>query len=220
METLEILQRNELFKHLTPDELTLLAQSTITRKVPKNTLVINQGDTSNSLFIIKEGHVNVTLYNDDGKELILATLRPGDHFGELALLDEKPRSANVITIENSVFIVLHKEDFFRLLESNPRVALSVIRYLCNQIRLLTSIAESLALMDVYGRLVKLLMDMAEVDEHGEWVIDMPLTHKDIAKRVGSSREMISRIMKELEKGHYLTTEHKTIKIHKKLPIAW
>ncbi|MGR9052948.1 MAG: Crp/Fnr family transcriptional regulator [Gammaproteobacteria bacterium] len=221
METLEILKLSELFTGLEETELLALAELTKKRTVPKNTLVISEGDTASSLFIIKEGRVNVTLSNEQGKEIILSSLSQGDHFGELSLLDDEPRSANVIAVEKCEFLILTKQDFYPLLMKNSSIALSIIKYLCHRIRLLTNTAEGLALTDVYGRLVKLLTELAEPDEaSGKLIIERPLTHKEISMRVGSSREMISRIMSELEKGHYLTTENKKITINKKLPTAW
>ncbi|MGR9114824.1 MAG: Crp/Fnr family transcriptional regulator [Gammaproteobacteria bacterium] len=221
MDTLEILKHNELFSGLEEEELSIIANLTKKRTVPKNTMVISEGDTASSLFIIKTGRVNVTLSNEQGKEIILSALRQGDHFGELSLLDDEPRSANVITVEKCEFLVLTKQEFYPLLIQNASIAISIIKYLCHRVRLITNIAEGLALTDVYGRLVKLLMDLAVPQESGgKLVIELPLTHKEISMRVGSSREMVSRIMSELEKGNYLTTENKKITINKKLPLAW
>ncbi len=122
------------------------------------------------------------------------------------------RSANVIALEKCVFIVLHKADFYQLLKQNSTIAIGVIKYLCQRVRFITSIAQSLALLDVYGRLVKLLLSLSAPGEDGKLVVSLPLTHKDIASRVGSSREMISRILSELEKGQYLIIENKIITI--------
>ncbi len=220
METIEILKKNDLFKDLDEADLHAIAELTKTRKVAKNTYVINEGDEDSTMYIIKQGTVNVMVANDEGKEMILTTLKPGDQFGELSLLDAEPRSANVISNEKCEFLLIHKAPFYKLLEENSAIAISIIKYLCNKVRLITYLAQGLALMDVYGRLVKLLLDLSEINEEGEQVVTIPLTHKDIALRVGSSREMISRILKELETGNYLTIEHKIIKINKKLPLAW
>ena len=220
METIDILKSNELFKGLEEKELSIIAELTTKKTVLKNTLVVSEGDTSNSMYLIKEGKVNVTLTNEEGKEMILTTLQQGDNFGELSLLDDDPRSANVIALEKCVFIVLHKADFHQLLKQNSTIAIGVIKYLCQRVRFITNIAQSLALLDVYGRLVKLLHGLSTPGENGQLVISLPLTHKDIASRVGSSREMISRILSELEKGQYLTIENKIITINKKLPSAW
>jgi CRP/FNR family cyclic AMP-dependent transcriptional regulator len=217
---MEILRNSELFSELKDEHILAIASLIKRRSVPKNTLVIHEGDTSDSLFIIKEGKVNVTLANEQGKEIILSTLTKGDHFGELSLLDNSPRSSNVTAVEKCEFLILHKEDFILLMNQHPSIAFSIIRYLCRRVRSLTQTAERLALMDVYQRLISLLTDMAQKDENGKLVIETPLTHKEIAMRVGSSREMISRIMSELEKGQYLSTENKKITVNKKLPLAW
>ncbi|MEE9354026.1 MAG: Crp/Fnr family transcriptional regulator [Methylococcaceae bacterium] len=220
MDLIAILKNVDLFSGLDKTQLLTLADLTKKRTVPKNTLVISEGDTSSSLFIIKTGSVNVMLTNEHGKEIILSTLRQGDYFGELSLFDEEPRSANVITAEKCEFLTLNKQDFLPMLEKYPSMAIAAIKYLCHRVRLVTNIAEGLALTDVYGRLVKLLNDLAVADESGRLIIKYSLTHKEIAMRVGSSREMVSRILSELEKGAYISIEHKKITLNKKLPIAW
>lgn len=219
-EIVEILRNNEVFKALSDEDLALVAALAVPKTVPKNTLLINEGDDSSSMYLIKSGKVNVTLSNEEGKEIILGTLCPGDHFGEISLLDGKPRSANIITLEKCELIVLHKTGFYDLLADKPLIAMGIIEYLCRRIRLITNSVQGLALLDVYGRLVKLLMELSEPNESGEQVVKIPLTHKDIALRIGSSREMISRIMSELEKGAYLSTNNRVITIKKKLPSAW
>ncbi|MEQ1602687.1 MAG: Crp/Fnr family transcriptional regulator [Methylophilaceae bacterium] len=220
MEIINILKSNELFKELEVDELRTVAELTIIKAVRKNTLVISAGDTSSSIYLIIQGKVKVVVTNEEGVELILATLQQGDNFGELSLLDDQPRSANIIALEDSVFTILHKADFFKLMEKNPKIAMAVIKYLCNRVRFLTNTAQSLALLDVYGRVVNLLHDLSTPKENGQWLVSQPLTHQDIASRVGSSREMISQILNELKKGGYVTIENKIITINRKLPSAW
>ena len=219
MDTIDILKNSELFKTLTHDELNTLAALSIKRTVPKNTLVIGEGDISNSLYLIKSGKVNVTVSNEDGREMILSTLQSGDHFGELALLDEDCRSASIITVEKCEFIIIHQADFYVLLQEHWSIAINVIKYLCKRVRFITQTAQGLALLDVYGRLVKLLYSLATPGDNGELIISLALTHKDIALRIGASREMISRILGELEKGDYLNVTNKIITINKKLPPA-
>ncbi len=220
MDTIEILKRNALFQELDEAELQAVAALTKTRKVTKNTFIINEGDDDSAMYIIKQGTVNVVVANEEGKEMILTTLKPCDQFGELSLLDSQPRSASVISNEKCELLIIHKAPFYKLLKENSVISINIIRYLCAKVRFITFLAEGLALMDVYGRLVKLLLDLSETNEQGEQVIPIPLTHKDIALRVGSSREMISRILKELETGNYVSIENKIIKITKKLPLAW
>jgi CRP/FNR family transcriptional regulator, cyclic AMP receptor protein len=220
METIELLKSNQLFKDLGDAELSIIASFATQKAVSKNTLVISEGDDSTAMYVIKEGKVKVTLTNEDGKELILTTLRQGDNFGELSLLDDHHRSANIYTLENCVFAVIHKEDFYQLLKQNSLVSIGVIKYLCQRVRYITEVAQSLALLDVYGRLVKLLHDLSVPSDNGKLIVSTPLTHQDIASRVGCGREMITNILKGLKKGHYLTIENKIITINKKLPQAY
>ena len=220
METIDIFKSNELFKHLDDDELRMIVAMTTQKTVQKNALVINEGDSSSSMYLIKEGKVNVTVTNEEGKEFILSTLQQGDNFGELSLLDDNPRSANVIALEKCIFLVLKKADFYKLLQSNPGIAIRVIKYLCQRVRFISSIAQSLALMDVYGRLVKMLREFSSQGENGQFIVSMPLTHKDIASRLGCAREMVSKIINALKKGGYLSIENKIIIIHKTLPPAF
>ncbi|MCK5830366.1 MAG: Crp/Fnr family transcriptional regulator [Methylococcales bacterium] len=220
MDTIEILKGNDLFNELDEKELLAIAALTKIRKVAKNTFVINAGDSDSSMYIIKQGSVNVKVANEDGKEMILTTLKQGDQFGELSLLDAKPRSADIVSNEKCEFLIIQKEPFNKLLEENSKIAINVINFLCSKVRFVTFVAQGLALMDVYGRLVKLLHDLSETNEEGKLQVSIPLTHKDIALRVGSSREMISRILKELETGSYLMIKNKIITINKKLPLAW
>jgi CRP/FNR family cyclic AMP-dependent transcriptional regulator len=220
MKPLDILKNNELFKALDEDELMSVAELTTRKSVLKNTVIISEGDFSAAMYLIVKGKVNVSVMNEEGEELILATLQQGDNFGELSLLDDQPRSANVIALEDSVFMVLQKIDFYPLMKQNSKIAMGVIQYLCKRVRLLTGTAHGLALLDVYGRVVKLLHDLAAPAENGQLIISQVLTHQDIASRVGSSREMVSHILNDLKKGHYLTIENKIITIQKKLPSAW
>lgn len=220
METIDVIKANQLFKGLDETELRIITRLTTKKTVLKHTLVISEGDDSSAMYLIQEGKVKVTVTSTDGKELILTTLQQGDNFGELSLLDDSHRSANVVAIENCVFIVLHKADFFQLLKQNSSIAFSVIKFLCHRVRFVTEVAQSLALMDVYGRLVKLLHDLSVPSENGKLIVSIPLTHQDIASRVGCGREMITNIMKGLKKGRYLTIENKIITINKKLPQAY
>ena len=220
METIDALRGNLLFRELGETELKIVAGLTNQKAVPKNTIVISEGDNTRTMYIIKAGKAKVYVTSEDGKELILATLQPGDNFGELSLLDDQHRSANVTTLEPCVFITLQKTDFSELLLQNPLVSVCVIKYLCQRIRHLTEVAQQLALTDVYGRLIKLLHNLSVPDENGKFVVPIPLSHQDIASRVGCGREMITNILKGLKKGGYLTVTDKIITINKKLPQAY
>ena len=214
-----MLRNVSLFSGLPEDAIQAVSSLATTRTYPKNTIIISEGDDSDSLYAVLSGKVKVYLSDDEGKEIIINILSSGDYFGELALLDDEPRSASVMTLEESKLAVLSKTAFEDCLAKNPQVALPIIKGLSVRLRNLTENVKSLALMDVYGRVARTLLDMAEQD--GDvLVINQRLTQKEIASMVGASREMVSRILKDLSVGGYITIENKTITINEKLPPGW
>ena len=207
-----------LFSELGDSELTAIANMATTRSLPANSVVVNEGDQTNSLYVINSGKVKIYLADENGKEVMLGISGPGEYFGEM-VLDGGPRSASVMTLEPSKFSIIQKEDLEKYLHNHPEVALNIIKHLINRIRALTDNVKSLALLDVYGRFRKLLLDLA-IEEDGKMVIKEKLTQKDMANRVGSSREMISRILRELTVGGYIEINQKKISILKTLPSGW
>ncbi len=208
-----------LFSELAPEDLRLISDHGVTRSYPKNTILINEGDHSDSLYVILEGKVKVFTSDEHGKEFILSMQEAGDYFGELSLIDDSPRSASVMTLEKCRMCVISKADFQRCLEENPALAFELIRSLARRIRSLTERVRNLALLDVYGRVARTLLDMA-TEQDGNLVIEQRLTHQDIANMVGASREMVSRIMKDLTAGGYVRVSNRKIIIPGKLPPAW
>lgn len=217
--TADLLGTIPLFADLTSEDLELLANSKMTRRFQRNVIVLHEGDQSNALYIIDSGQVKVSRINEEGKEVVLCILSEGDHFGEMSLIDDQPRSASVITKANCEFSLIRKQDFEHVLSVNPQLALAVMRSLCHRLRLADRSIESLALMDVYGRIARLLLDSAE-EENGKLVVRGKLTHKDIAQMVGSSREMVSRILKDLSDGGYISKEANSLTINSTLPARW
>jgi CRP/FNR family cyclic AMP-dependent transcriptional regulator len=213
------LNKVSLFEGLPEEDLDQISDLATVRSFPRNTVIISEGDNSDSMYMVLNGKVKVYLSDDEGKEIIINILKEGDYFGELALLDESPRSASVMTLEDCKFAVLSKVAFDECLKSNPEIALQVIRGLSARLRYLTENVKSLALMDVYGRVARTLLEMAE-DKNGVQVINQKLTQRDIASMVGASREMVSRILKDLSVGGYITIESKSITINEKLPHGW
>lgn len=216
----DILKKVALFSALDEKALEAIAQHAVNRTYPKNSVVINEGDNSDSLYIILSGKVKAYLSDENGKEIIIGIQQPGDYFGELALIDEEPRAASIMTLEKSSFSVISKSSFHQYLLGHPDVALMLLRDLARRLRSDTGIVKSLALMDVYGRLAKTLIDLSNETEDGKLVIEQKLTHQDLANMVGSSREMVSRILKDLSTGGYISVDHKVITINEKLPSAW
>jgi len=214
------LQQVELFQGLSTEELSALASSSSSRSFPKNTVVIHENDPADSLFIIESGKVKVYCSDKNGKEFIMNTQGAGDYFGELALLDDSARSASVRTVEKSSFCIIFKDDFNKVLDDHPNIARKLIRNLASRVRKLTADVKSLALQDVYGRVANVLMDLAEERGDGTLCIPEKLTQQDIADRVGASREMVARILKDLTIGDYIRFEVRHIIINSRLPAKY
>lgn len=214
-----MLNRMFEFSELSEQDTSQLCQHSTTRVYPANTILISEGDQSDSLYVILDGQVKVYVSDNLGKEVILNIMDPGEFFGELALLDNEPRSASVKTLTQAKIMIISKQDFKNSLSSNSKMIYKLINFLIRQIRTLTSNVKNLALLDVYGRVARVLLDLShEVD--GKMVIDQRLTHQDIADMVGASREMVSRILKDLSRGGYITIKNKIFTINEKLPPGW
>lgn len=212
----EMLKNVPIFDNLSNEELEAIKKCAVTRNFPKNSVIINEGDSSDSLYIIIQGRVTIYLSDEDGKEVILNSQGEGEYFGELALVDDDKRSASVVTAEKSTFLVISKSDFKKVLSDNPELAFNLIRGLTLRVRTLTDNVRSLALLDVYGRVAKTLLSLA-TENGDELVIDMKLTQQDIANRVGASREMVAKILKDLTIGGYISINQKRITINERLP---
>lgn len=208
-----------LLSGLNEEERSLLAGRMISRTFPKNTVILHEADTANALYIIKKGRVNITKGNEDGKEIVIAMLSAGDFFGEMSLVDRAPMGTNVVTKEKCSVVVLRIQDLEPVLMVNPEVKLKVMGVLADRLRQAYSKIAHLALMDVYGRLTQLFLSLAKPLQ-GDLVISHALTHQEIANMIGSSREMVSRIVKDLVRGGYITTDKRVITIRNKLPAEW
>lgn len=213
-----MLDRIPLFAALTPEAVATLEQHSAVRNFRKNTVVIQKGDESSTLYAVVEGRLKVSIADNEGKEVILNTLGPGDHFGELAILGEGPRTATVITLEDSRLLTMSRSAFLDCLAKHPDIALALIRHLADRVAQLTEQVASLALRDVYSRVRETLTANA-VEEEGKLVTGR-FTQSEIAQMVGSSREMVSRIFKELREGGYISLDDKRVTILKKLPTRW
>jgi CRP/FNR family cyclic AMP-dependent transcriptional regulator len=214
----ESLKAVPLFSGLSQPEIATLAEGAVVRTFPKNTIVVTEGERSDSLYVILSGRVKVFVSDEHGKDVVLRVEGPGEYFGELAL-DEGPRTASVATLEPCKMAVIANDVVRGLLASHPDAALQLIRGLIGRMRYLTENLKDLALLDVYGRVAKLLLELA-TDADGRLVIDQRLTQQDIADRVSASREMVSRILKDLTTGGYIATEGGKIVIQRRPPRAW
>jgi CRP/FNR family cyclic AMP-dependent transcriptional regulator len=207
-----------LFHGVQEADLQALADRTVTRSYPKQAIIVNEGDDSDSLYLILAGRVKIYLSDESGKELILAIKGAGQYFGEM-VLDEQPRSASVMTLEPAQFAVLSRADFRDFLLKHPDVALTLIQNLIRVARGLNQNVRNLAMLDVYGRVARILLELA-VEQDGKMVIPDRMTQKDIAARVGASREMINRILRDLTAGGYVSIEGGRITINKTPPSRW
>ena len=213
-----MLKNIPLFSSLNDQELDALSKVAVKKTFPKNTILFSEGDRSDSLYVICSGKIKVTINDREGNEVILAMLGPGEYFGEMALLDSEPRSACAITKESTQLLIFSKNDFMDIFSSNP-IAFNLLKGLIKRLREANKKIESLALLDVYGRVARLLIQLAK-PQNQKMVIEDKLTHQEIANMVGSSREMVSIILKELSNGGYITVDKKQITINRKLPYSW
>lgn len=197
-----LLRNVPLFAQLPENQLALLARVVGRKTFPRNTTIISAGDVTDTLFIVLSGRLKVLMSDDEGREVILAILAQGEFFGEMGLIDDAPRSATVISIEACELLSISKTDFKKCLGENFDIALGVMRGLVKRLRDADRKIGSLALMDVYGRVARLLLEMSEVID-GQKVVTKKLPKQDIAKMIGASREMVSRVMKDLQTGGYI-----------------
>jgi CRP/FNR family cyclic AMP-dependent transcriptional regulator len=198
--------------------LAAIAATGVTRAFPKSTVLIHEGDVGDALYIILSGRVKVYASNQEGKEVVIDFHGPGEYVGEMSL-DGAPRSASVMTVEPTSCAIVNRAQFREFMRAHPDFAWHLIEKLIHRVRVATENVKSLALSDVYGRLVRLLNTLAQpVDDH--WVVPEKLTQQEIAARVGASRDMIGKLMKDLTAGGYLAVEDRTITIHRKLPLGW
>lgn len=203
---------------LSASELDAISRRAVTRTFPKNVVVVSEGDTTDSLYIVVAGRVKVFASDEKGKEILLNEAGPGEYFGEM-VLDEGPRSASVMTLEQTRFLVVPKNDFRDFVMKSPEFSLHLICKLIGRVRALTDNVKSLALMDVYGRVARMLLELA-VEHDGVLVIENRPTQQDMASRVGASREMVNKILKDLAEGGYISVERDSITITRALPRAW
>ncbi|HYQ95173.1 MAG TPA: cyclic nucleotide-binding domain-containing protein [Burkholderiales bacterium] len=190
-----------LFSLLRDTELMLLTQVLLRKPYPKNSTVVAAGDPADALYIVISGRLKVIMSDKEGREVILAILNQGDFFGEMGLIDQAPRSATVVAIDSCELLTMTRADFTKCLQKNFDLTMNVILGLVKRLREADRKIGSLALMDVCGRVARLLMEMAETVDGQKVVTKLP--KQQIAKMVGATREMVTRVMKEMETGGHI-----------------
>ncbi len=208
--TADFLATVPLFHGLDRDELARFGELVREKSYPKGSVILFQDDPGDSLFILRSGRVKVVLIGEDGREVILGVLDAGAHFGELALIDDQPRSAHVIAMEDSQLLVLRREDFRRRVDANPSVGWALLQELSTRLRRADEKIGGLVLLDVPGRIARLLLDLAA--ESDGVTIDKVLTHQTIAQMIGASRETVSRSMKDFQESGLIRVERRRIAI--------
>jgi len=207
-----VLKTVPLFQSFPEDYLRTLTTVVTRKSAPRSTTIMGAGDATDSLYLVLSGRLKVMMSDSDGKEVILSILGPGEFFGEMGLIDDEPRSASVVTIEPCELLAIAKRDFKKCLLENTEMAMAVMRGLVRRLREADRKIGSLALLDVYGRVARLLLDMAE-NVDGEKIVTKRLPKQDIAKMIGASREMVSRVMKDLQSGGYIEVRPGSIFLH-------
>jgi CRP/FNR family cyclic AMP-dependent transcriptional regulator len=210
MQTVDFLATVPLLSRIDRGELQRLAAVTRERQYAKGSVILFENDPGDTLFVVRQGRVKVVLVGEDGREVILGVLGPGEYFGELSLIDEQPRSAHVIAMDDSVLLALRSEDVRRRVEATPAVAWAMLVELSRRLRRADNKIGALALLDVPGRIARLLLDAA--DDAGGDALTKPLTHQTIAQMIGASRETVSRAMVEFQEAGWIAVERRTIRL--------
>jgi CRP-like cAMP-binding protein len=208
--TADFLSTVPLFGGLDQIELQRFGELTREKFYPRGSVILFENDPGDSLFVVRQGRVKVVLIGEDGREVILGVLGVGEHFGELSLIDDRPRSAHVIAMDDSHLLVLRREDFRKRVESSPAVAWSLLTEMSRRLRRADEKIGGLVLLDVPGRIARLLLDLAA--ETGGDTIEKALTHQTIAQMIGASRETVSRAMKDFQDANWVTVERRRITI--------
>lgn len=206
LSSLELIRRVPLFSMLTEAQAVSVADAVVKRRFKRGEVIVEQGKKSNALFILLNGRARVLTADSRGREVILATLQPGDHIGEMSLIDNEPHSATVRAEVQTDVLMLGRVEFARCLPENTSMTYAVMRGLVQRLRHADRKIESLALMDVYGRVARALLEFAAETPEGELLIREKISRQDIAKMVGASREMVSRVMKDLEERGFIQTQ--------------
>jgi CRP/FNR family cyclic AMP-dependent transcriptional regulator len=207
-----VLKSVPLFASFPDEQLRTLVGVVTRRSAPRGSVIMAAGDQIDSLYIVISGRLKVMMGDAEGKEVILSLIGPGEFFGEMGLIDDSPRSASVVTIEPCELLSITKRDFKKCLAENFEMCQAVMRGLVRRLREADRKIGSLALLDVYGRVARLLLDMSE-DVNGQKMVTKRLPKQDIAKMIGASREMVSRVMKDLQMGGYIEMRGSNIVLH-------
>jgi CRP-like cAMP-binding protein len=217
MSVADTLRSIPLFSQLREGDIERIGQAAQDRTYPKNSVIVFEDSPGDALYLVVAGRVKIVLTAEDGREVILSTRSEGDFFGEMSLIDDEPGPAHVIAMEDSKLLVLRREDFHKCLEDMPQIAFGLLRAMCKRMRKADNKIGGLVLLDVTGRVARLLLEMA--DEHDGENITERLTHHMIAQMIGSSRETVSRTMRSFADKGLIEVSRKSLKIRNRRTIG-
>jgi len=213
----ELLKSVPIFSDLDQHSLDELAGKCRRLTFNRHAVLMTEGETGETMYVIETGSAKVYVSDKNGDEMVLYIKEPGDYIGDIALLDDAPRSASVSTLEKTVVYCISKADFLATLRQNPEISIEIIRSLTRRLRHETDSVRSLALENVYRRLVNKLEELSIETEDGTRIMQRKFSHQELSRMIGSSREMVTKILSELTKGQYIELRDNRLVICKDLP---
>ena len=205
-----------LFSSLNDEELDAINRQSFIKKYPKNNIILVENEKGDTLYVIVKGKVKVTKFSESGEEIILAILHKGDFFGDMSLLDGKPRSATVVSNEDSELILIRRNDFENVIEKNPRIALKLLKEITTRLRNADEFIGNLVFLKVTGRIAGILLQLSKergIKTDDGLLIKSRPSHQELASMVGATRETVTRVLKQLENSKYISMTGKDITIH-------
>ena len=184
-----------LFSQLREGDIWRIREAAVARNHPKDSIIVFESDAADALYVVLNGTVKLVHTAEDGREVILATRGKGDFFGELSLIDDQPLSAHVIAMQASELLILRRDDFRRCLADMPGISMGLLRALCARLRRADSMIGGLVLLDVKGRVARIILEMALQNDGSN--VPKGITHQTIAQMIGASRETVSRMLREM-----------------------
>ncbi len=209
----DMLKNVSIFSDLSEGALGSIERLVVEKRFHRDSIIVSQEDSGDALYVVTGGKVKVVLYGRSGREVILSIFGPGEFFGEMSLLDNQPRSANVLALEDSTLLVLERRAFAEHLQQYPRTALNILAEMSRRLRRADAVIGNLALLDVYGRVARFLRELARREGEqigGAVVIRQRPTQQEIASMIGTSRETVSRALSEFQRRGYVEMTGKRI----------
>lgn len=214
-----LIKQVDLFSDLDKDALDLLVSHSRVVNFKKNTIIMTEGETGESLYVIETGSVRIYVSDEDGAEMTIFIQGPGSYIGEISLLDGAPRTASAVALEDTRVLVISKASFFDCVSQNPQIAFRIIQSVTKRLRKATDDIRNLALKNVYQRLAYKLKELS-TEKDGVRELPRKYSQQELANMIGASREMVGKILAELSTGGYIDTQGPRMQLIKSLPHDW